>query len=273
MDEHYRPTIAELLERLNDGLEELEGSEAWRRFLAAQARFPRYSYANTLLILQQRPDASAVAGYATWRGLGRWVREGERAIWIVAPVRPSQREVDEAELPPYGFRRIAVFDVSQTEGVALASLCTPLEGTDDAAAFEPLVLAARSIGFSVEWAELPAGHYGDCTYGSRRIRVSKGASPVQAVKTLAHELAHALLHEDADDRRLAELEAESIAYVVCQRLGIESAPYSFGYVATWAGGTVEARSAIRHSCRRISETSRRIFNLLEGAAESRGSRL
>jgi antirestriction protein ArdC len=83
------------------------------------------------------------------------------------------------------------------------------------------------------------------------------------VKTLAHELAHALLHEEAEDRRLAELEAESVAYVVCQRLGIESSAYSFGYVATWAGGAASAQSAIRASCRRISETARRILDLLE----------
>src|ERR1700728_4095326 len=115
MEEPESPSLADLLEKLAEGVARLEHGESWRRFLAAQARFPRYSYSNTLLILEQRPDASAVAGFATWRSLGRFVRAGEQAIWSVAPLRRRGPRRAAAE-PPAGFRRIAVFDISQTEG-------------------------------------------------------------------------------------------------------------------------------------------------------------
>lgn len=259
------PTVSELFEALQGELGKLEDAASWQAFLRAQARFHRYSYANTLLILRQRPAASAVAGFATWRALGRSVRRGERAIWIVAPV--FERRGPAAERRVVGFRRVAVFDVSQTDGAELTVCCSPLQGADPPGLFARLVEVAQALGFAVELADLEPGCYGDCTYGLRRIRVSRSASGAQAAKTLAHELAHACLHEHAPDRALAELEAESVAYICCQVMGLDTGQYSFGYLATWAGGTAEAQSALRTSCRRIASTAERLLGLLESSDE------
>jgi hypothetical protein len=255
-----KPDVRALVEQLSRGVAELGDEGKWEEFLAGQARFHRYSFANTVLILQQFPDATTVAGFNTWRGLGRVVRRGERAIWIVAPVL-TRRGTASREPEIAGFRRVAVFDLSQTEGAELVSLCAPLEGGDDRGWFEVLVEVARALDFAVERSELASGVFGDCTYATRRIRVASTASPAQAVKTWAHELAHALLHENADDRPLAELEAESVAFVVCQHLGLDTKCYSFGYVTMWAGGTSVALRAIKGSCTRIADTARIIIDL------------
>jgi hypothetical protein len=255
-----KPDVRALVEQLSRGVEQLGDEGKWEEFLAAQARFHRYSFANTMLILQQFPDATTVAGFNTWRGMGRAVRRGERAIWIVAPVlERSGKASTEREIA--GFRRVAVFDLSQTEGTELVSLCEPLEGTDDRGWFSVLAEVASALDFDVERTELATGVFGDCTYATRRIRIASTASPAQAVKTLAHELAHALLHENADDRPLAELEAESVAYIVCQYLGLDTKRYSFGYVTTWAGGTSVALRAIKGSGSRIADTARVIIDL------------
>ena len=115
---------------------------------------------------------------------------------------------------------------------------------------------------------MPGSTNGDCTYELHRIRVEVSNSPAQRVKTLAHEIAHAILHEGFKDRRLAELEAESTAYVVCASLGINSEDYSFGYVATWAGGGDEAVAGIKASCDRIQKTAASILRSFEADEEA-----
>jgi hypothetical protein len=260
MGNFEKPDVRALVEQLSRGIEQLGDEGKWEEFLAAQARFHRYSFANTMLILQQLPDATTVAGFNTWRTMGRAVRRGERAIWIVAPVLGGSG-ISAPEREIAGFRRVAVFDVSQTEGAELVSLCEPLQGEDDGDWFSVLAEVSCSLDFEVERTELANGVFGDCTYNTRRIRISSAASPAQAVKTLAHELAHAMLHENIDDRPLAELEAESVAYIVCQHLGLDTKRYSFGYVTTWAGGTSVALRAIKASGSRIADTARAIIDL------------
>jgi antirestriction protein ArdC len=190
-----------------------------------------------------------VAGFSAWRKLGRTVSKGERAIWILAPMvgRGTATADGEEKRPVYGFRPVAVFDVAQTEGDELPQVCRNLEGEDPAALFDTLCGQADRMGYSVESVELPGTTNGDCTFALRRIRVESRNQPAQRVKTLAHELAHALLHAGADDRALAELEAESAAYVVCRSLGLDTGEYSFGYVACWAGGGAEAVARITTS--------------------------
>jgi uncharacterized protein DUF955 len=126
-----------------------------------------------------------------------------------------------------------------------------------------LVAIAQSIGFGVEDAELPGSVNGDCTHSERRLRIEVTNSPAQRVKTLAHELAHVILHETVDDRSLAELEAESTAYVVCQSLGLDTSDYSFGYVATWSGGGEDAIAKIKASGERIQKASATILKSFE----------
>jgi antirestriction protein ArdC len=236
----------------------------WRRYLEFQSRFHRYSYANALLIAAQFPAATQVAGYATWRRLHRVVKRGERAIWILAPIRRRSAADAEGETvePVRGFRAVAVFDHSQTEGAPAPAAFVRLGGGDPGGAYARLAAVAGSLGFSVEETRLSAGSNGDCSHARRLIRVEERNAPAQQVKTLAHELAHALLHEQFASRALAELEAESAAYVICAALGIDSGDYSFGYLATWAGGGADAVAAIKSSCARIQRAARGVLDAL-----------
>jgi len=235
-----------LLDVLAEGIEALTTSDRWRAHLEVQGRFHHYSFNNALLIGTQDSAATRVAGFATWNRLGRSVVKGERAIWILAPMigRRTREPDGEERRPIYGFRPVAVFDIAQTEGDPLPEVCRNLEGEDPGAWFSSLQVRAKQLGYAVEPAELPGTTNGDCSHVRRRIRVESRNHPIQQVKTLAHEMAHALLHENIADRALAELEAESTAFLVCRSLGLDSGEYSFGYVAGWAGGGAEAVAAI-----------------------------
>jgi hypothetical protein len=250
----------DLLMALTEGIRGLTNSGEWRRYLEVQSRFPRYSANNVLLIARQYERARLVAGFATWRRLRRVVRRGESAIWILAPIVARRQAGDDGAEPLVrGFRFVPVFDVAQTDGPDLPSVCHTLGATDPAGRFEQLVTAARSLGFAVERWPLEEGVNGDCSHSRHRIRVSTGLVGAQGVKTLAHELAHALLHERWEDRAIAELEAESTAFVVCRALGVDSGRYSFGYLATWAGSGDAAVAGVRASARRIQGGAARIL--------------
>jgi hypothetical protein len=250
----------ELLATLTEGIRGLTDSGQWQRYLEVQSRFPRYSSNNVMLIARQYERASLVAGFGTWRRLHRAVRRGESAIWILAPI-VSRRHDGDTEMVPVvrGFRFVPVFDVAQTEGPDLPSVCHLLGGADPGGRFDQLVAGARALGFGVEPATLEGGVNGDCSHERRRIRVATGLAGAQRVKTLAHELAHAVLHERWENRALAELEAESTAFVVCRALGINSGPYSFGYLATWAGGGEAAVAMVRTSAVRIQDSAAQIL--------------
>jgi len=263
----------EVITRLAEGIARLTTSDEWRRYLEFQGRFHSYSFNNVLLIAAQCPEATQVAGYRAWRRLGRFVRSGERAIWILAPLvyrRPGDAE-DDAERVVRGFKFVPVFDVSQTEGEELPSVCSRLVGDDPAGHFARLTAVAQRLGFSVEEHAFAGNVNGDCSHDEHRIRIEARNTPVQRVKTLAHELAHALLHAGFEDRSLAELEAESTAYVVCRQLGIDSGEYSFGYVATWAGGGEPAVVAVRASCGRIQKAAAAILGPCRDEAGERAA--
>jgi antirestriction protein ArdC len=254
-----------LLDRLTEGIEALTTSDAWRAHLEVQSRFHSYSFSNALLIVAQDPGASRVAGFATWKKLGRSVRKGERAIWILAPINGKRTRTDDGEecRPIVGFRPVSVFDLAQTEGDPLPEVCRSLRGDDPRAWFDRLTSCAGPMGYAVVATELPGATNGDCAFALRRIRVECRNEPAQQVKTLAHELAHALLHEDSHDRPLAELEAESTAYMVCRTLGFDTGDYTFGYVACWAGGGTEAVARIKASGARIQRAAAVILDSLE----------
>ncbi len=257
-----------LLDALTEGIEALTTSDAWRAHLDVQGRFRRYSFSNALLISRQDPDATHVAGFATWKKFGRAVRKGERALWILAPMTGRRTATDDGEerRPIVGFRPVAVFDVAQTDGDPLPGVCRNLQGGDPEAMFHLLMGRATRFGYTVDIVELPGSTNGDCSFARRRIRVERRNEPAQQVKTLAHELAHALLHEGTDDRALAELEAESTAFVVCRSLGLDTADYSFGYVACWAGGGAEAVARIRASGTRIQRAVAVILDPVDESA-------
>jgi antirestriction protein ArdC len=264
------------LDRLTRGIAQLTSSEAWTAWLRVQARFHAYSFGNTVLSAAQRPTASRVAGFVTWRRLGRWVRRGEHAIWILAPITrrvAADADVDEPRQTTrvVAFRPVPVFDVAQTEGDALPEVCRRLAGEDQVGAYAQLVGFAQAIGFEVQDHTFDGETNGDCSHVLRRIRVEASLAPAQRVKTLAHELAHALLHADADgERALKELEAESVAFVVCGALGLPADDWTFGYVAGWAGGGEAAIAAIKAAGARIQRTAERILSVLQLAGDAGG---
>jgi len=267
----------DILDQLRAGVEELTSSEAWEHWLRVQRRFTTYSWGNCLLIALQRPDATHVAGYRAWQQLGRQVRKGEKGIAILAPVVNRLRRTGEDEAGAEtedvlrvvrAFRTAFVFDIAQTDGEPLPEIAERLLGDDPADAFVKLQAVAGSLGFTVEVTPLGDSLNGDCNHATRSIRINADVTPMQGVKTLAHEVAHALLHapEHAQagmPRALKELEAESVAYVVCSELDIDSSAYSFGYLAGWAGGGEEASKAISASAQRINQAARAILDALE----------
>jgi antirestriction protein ArdC len=244
-----------------------------------QGRFHRYSINNVLLIAAQYPEATRVAGFKAWRKMNRFVRKGEKAIWILAPMIYKSADTadtadtdgtdgDKGDRAIRGFKFVPVFDVAQTDGEDLPSICSRINGDDSAGCYAELVAVAHSLGFTVEDHEFGGSTNGDCTYSLQRIRVERTNSPAQRVKTLAHEITHALLHEGHDDQARAELEAESTAYIVCRALGIDSRAYSFGYVAIWAGGGEQAIAGIKASCERIHKSAATILRAFEFAGEA-----
>lgn len=254
-------TTKPLLDRLAEGIEQLTSSERWQEWLEVQSRFHDYSFGNAVLILRQFPGATRVAGFRTWKKLGRSVRKGEKAIWILAPVRYNKEETacEEDTVVVRGFKAVPVFDVSQTEGPELPDVVVRLKGVDPGNAYGELRNVARGLGFAVVEQCLGGEINGDCSHSEFRIRIETGNDRRQQVKTLAHEIGHAILHAPGgsrpEDRAVRELEAESVAYVVCQKLGIETGGYSFGYVAVWAGGGERAREALRISGSRIQRAA------------------
>lgn len=267
----------EALQTLTEGIARLASSDRWAEWLAVQSRFHRYSFGNTLLIFMQRPDATRVAGFRAWQGMGRQVAKGEKAIWILAPVTRKAADVETEARPDVpddkrrvlvAFKPACVFDISQTYGEELPSPCSRLDGDDPQGHYDHLVGVAQSLGFSVVDHEFSGGTNGDCSHTEHRIRIESRNSPLQRVKTLAHEIAHALLHEKYDNRALAELEAESTAFVICQSLGLDSSDYSFGYVANWAGGGDEAIVGIRASGERIQKAAATVLQALENDEEA-----
>jgi antirestriction protein ArdC len=259
-------TTTDLIQQLTEGVAALTSTQEWERWLRAQRAFHRYSFSNVLLILRQSPQATRVAGFHRWHELGRFVRKGEQGIAILAPVtRRVEADDDPDALTSVvaGFRAAYVFDVSQTDGEPLPEVAHLLDGDDPAGASVRLEKVAAELSYSVTVTQLPGERYGDCAPELRRIRISDRLAPAHQVKTLAHELAHAILHEQFEDRGLAELEAESVAYIVCQELALDSSAYSFGYLAIWGRGGGKATRAITASGQRITSAARKILDQLE----------
>ncbi|MBW4030115.1 MAG: ImmA/IrrE family metallo-endopeptidase [Acidobacteria bacterium] len=261
-----------LLDELQAGISELTTSERWQRYLDVQSRFYSYSPNNVMLIALQKPNATRVAGYKTWQSLDHQVRAKESALRILAPMRYQKDDGPEGEnvREVHGFKLVPVFDVSQTDGPDLPEAVSRLEGLAPEGVFERLTEFAHGIGFRVERPEsLVSGANGDTTHASGVIRVVSANSEAQQAKTLAHEIAHALLHDPESvttkdlSRGLKELEAESAAYVICTALGMDTSDYSFGYVLGWTGGAPDAIEGIRASTGRIQRAATAVLKTFE----------
>lgn len=227
---------------------------------------------NAMLIMLQNPYATRVAGYRAWQALDHQVMAKESALRIFAPMKYKREDALEGERASEvrGFKLVPVFDISQTEGPELPEALSKLSGLAPEGVFAMLTEFANTIGFRVELPEtLESGANGDTTHSLGRIRVVASNSGAQQVKTLAHEIGHALLHDPEVPmtkeltRGLMELEAESTAYVICAALGIDTSDYSFGYVAGWAGGAPEAVQGIKASTGRIQRATSAVLRSFE----------
>ena len=270
--------VREITDKLEQGIKELFESERFKEYLRTMSKFYNYSFNNTLLIAMQKPEATYVAGYTSWqRNFDRQVKKGEKGIKILAPApykaQEEREKVDPATQKPVigadgkavtetvevlrpAFKVVSVFDVSQTDGKELPDIIVDeLKGTvENYEAFLDALKQESPVPISFE--DIPGGAKGFFSPVESRIAIQEGMSEIQTVKTAIHEIAHAKLHafkpdekaapEDKKDRHTKEVEAESVAYTVCQRYGIETSDYSFGYIAGWSSGkeTKELKSSL-----------------------------
>lgn len=214
-------------------------SEALTSYLKAIGRFHRYSLCNVMLIASQKPNASYVAGFRTWNALGRFVKKGEKGIMILAPIvrrtADDEEERKEASRNIAGFRAAYVFDISQTDGKELPQIGL-VEG-DPCSYGGKLRRFATEQGISVEYSEDIAPARGT-SYGGR-IAILPGQSEAEEFSTLAHELAHELLHRGdrraSTNKQIRETEAEATAFVVCQAVGLQTGSAAADYIQLWNG--------------------------------------
>lgn len=259
----------EARERLARAVEQLTDSETFAAWLRARATFHDYSFGNLCLIVSQRPDATRVAGYKAWQKLGRQVARGERGIRILAPCHVKSAELlangeTRDAFRVVGFRCVSVFDVSQTDGDALPELeYRPLEGdAPDLADF--LCGVAMSAGLEIRRESLRGEMQGYLKRSERLIVVDSSCSGAMAAKVVAHELGHYFdpwLSDNPDSysahRGDCEAVAESVAYVVAARFGLDAGPSAVGYVAGWTEGDA---NRVRELAERIDAASRAIFS-------------
>lgn len=262
--ENRKSEMKEITEKLEQGVADIFSSEKYKIFLDTMARFPRYSYNNNLLIMLQKPDATLCQSYTGWKKMGRFVKRGEKGIRILAPtpfkIDREQNKLDEkgqtildkdgepvketVQIDVTGFKLVSTFDLSQTEGEPLPTLGVE-ELTGSVEGYAKFFEAIRNASpVPVAFEEIKGKAKGYFQTSENRIAIKEGMSEVQNVKTLIHEMAHAKLHnmttqkvrDDVQTRSSKEVEAESVAYTVCQHYGIDTSDYSFAYVAGWSKG-------------------------------------
>lgn len=254
--------IKALTDKLEAGVKDVFESGAYMEYLKTMSKFHKYSFRNVILIFIQFPEASAVAGFQAWKkNFGRTVKKGEHGIQIFAPFMVNELvyrdKMDKQTMRPiFGpdgmpekewafekrktYRPVYVFDISQTEGKELPTY-TVGELIGDVPFYDHLFSAIEQVS-PVEIAFRPPEHSKGCyNLEEKKTYINEGMSQVQTVKTAIHETAHAILHagdsengEPVKNARTCEVEAESIAYVVCQYFGIDTSDYSFAYVTSWS---------------------------------------
>jgi hypothetical protein len=283
-DQRRRDQLADIHDRLTAAVADLASSDAWQHMLRIAAHMPTYSLNNILLVAVQRPDATAVAGYRSWRAAGRQVRKGEKGIAILAPClyKPDETPAEHvdrtaADVEPgagaprvlRGFRVVHVFDLSQTDGPDLPDDPHLLTGPAPEHLWDRLAGLVHDDGYTLQRGDCH-GANGYTDYRDRTVRVRDDVDPAQAVKTLAHELGHIRAdheHRFADQYRTsprcrgqAEVEAESIAHLVTNAAGLDTGAYSVPYLAGWSGNDP---TALKAAASRVLDVAARISAQLD----------
>ena len=292
-----KPTekLKEITDRLEQGIRELFDSKRYKEYLRVMSKFHNYSFNNTLLIAMQKPDASLIAGFNAWKNnFQRNVMKGEKGIKILAPspfkIKQEMEKIDPATQKPVigadgkpvteekeitipAFKVVSVFDVSQTEGKEIPNLAVDML-TGDVERFKDVFAALEKTSpVPIGFEKIEGGAHGYYHLEEKRIAIDEGMSELQTLKTAIHEIAHAKLHDidlnasvteqtDRPDRRTREVQAESVAYAVCQHYGLDTSDYSFGYVAGWSSG--RELDELKSSLETIRSAAAEIINSIDG---------
>ena len=285
--------LKEITDRLEQGITELFDSERYKEYLKVMSKFHNYSFRNTVLIAMQKPDASLLAGFSAWKNnFERNVMRGQKGIKIIAPspykIKQEMQKIDphtqkpiigkdgkpvteEKEITIPAYKVVSVFDVSQTEGKELPDIAVD-ELTGDVDRYKDFFAALEKTSpVPIAFENIEGGSHGYYHLEDKRIAINEGMSELQTLKTAIHEIAHAKLH-DIDlnapkdeqprvDRRTREVEAESVAYTVCQHYGLDTSDYSFGYVAGWSSG--RELSELKSSLETIRSAAAEIINSID----------
>ena len=288
--------VQEITDKLEEGLKELFESEKYKTYLSTMSKFHNYSFNNTLLIAMQKPEATLVAGYKAWqKNFERHVNKGEKAIRILAPapykIKEERDKLDpvtgemmfdengmpqkeQVEVTIPAFRAVSVFDVSQTDGKPIPKL-EAQELLSTVEGYEDFVQALMNVApVPIGFEDIPGDSKGYFHTEEKRIAVQENMSESQTLKTMVHEVAHSMLHNKeinrddlmeapVKDRNTKEVEAESVAYTVCQHFGIDTSDYSFGYIAGWSSG--KDMKELKSSLDTIRKTASELITGIEGA--------
>ncbi|MDO4553657.1 MAG: YodL domain-containing protein [Lachnospiraceae bacterium] len=289
-----REQLKEITDRLEQGIIDVFESEKYKEYLNTMSKFYNYSFNNTMLIAMQKPDATLIAGHKAWPSkFERHVKRGEKGIRIIAPAPVTVKEelekldpvtqepmldehgnpvMEEVEIRMPNFKVISVFDVSQTEGKELPDLVVD-ELTGDVKQYDMFMQALTEVSpVPIGYEDISNGAKGYYHLEDKRIAIQTGMSQIQNSKTVIHEIAHATLHdielnnpmaeaEQRKDRKTKEVEAESIAYAVCQHYAIDTSDYSFGYVAGWSSD--KELKELKSSLETIRKTAATLINAID----------
>lgn len=285
----------EIIKRIDEGVKAVFQSDKYKEYLKFASKFTDYSARNTLLINLQRPDATLVAAYGKWKQLGRQVERGQTGIEILAPVAYKTNQVLETErhavdefgnqlynpdgtekmetvekpMTGLAFKKVYVFDVSQTSGKELPDPVIELTGDIDSARKEAVFAALKKVtGIDIEFKDIKGGAKGYYSATNNEIVIKSGMSDAQTLKTAFHEAAHNLLHDPAKDivtnkspRNEKEVQAESVAFMVAERFGIDTSEYSFPYIASWSDG--KQLEHLKSALQEIQEAAKKISSEIE----------
>ncbi len=284
-----------MFKRIDEGVNAVFTSEKYMEYLKFASKFTDYSARNTMLINMQRPDATFVAAFGAWKKLGRFVQKGEAGIEILAPVtyktnqyvefdRPAtdefgnqlynddgteKMETVQKALTGLAFKPAYVFDVSQTDGKAIPDPFTELQGDIDSAKKEAIFKALEKVtGIPIEFQDIKGGAKGYYSPMQNKIVIKTGMSDLQTLKTAFHETAHSLLHDP--DKKIVtvkaprnekEVHAESVAFMVAERFGMDTSDYSFPYIASWSEG--KQKDQLMRALDEIQDAAKAITSAVE----------
>lgn len=274
----------DVAEKLEQGVQKVMDSDEYKNWLTFCSKFHNYSLNNQILIYMQKPDASFVAGFTKWKQLGRNVNKGEKGIMIISPT-PYKKQIEVEKIIDgesvksteehtfLNFKKAYVFDLSQTSGKEIPNI-RPTLLTDKVNDYEKLKTAITNISqvpISYDNLNGPNGYYSPST---DEIKIQKDLPETQTLKTMIHEIAHSVVDDPNSelskvDRNTKEVRAESIAFIVCDRLGLDTADYTFKYVAGWAHGN--DTKTLKENMEVIKSVSDELINKIESEIEKYNS--